>query len=514
MNLVRYSKIIKIPITLYLLNIKNTSILRYENLRFYEKYIVLALKSGFQAKDLEDLKQELSKIFNIKFSFVDEFIEHYNKIGFIDYDKEKSVLTLNDSYRLEYDKKNNSIMRSCTKKSSFDFIDIVYVKNINTFFSSENFKDFLKDLNEKKEIEDKSLFIKMCKSNEQLKELLENILAGSSIRAIMDDNQFKDCNIEVFEVSINIDCLLNYAYDGQVSNLQNFLISKSMPQVEVKNFLDEIIKSHFQTDLVIPKYVKEHEVYSRINETNRIISKHEEEIFKNKEEILAKENILNSYTNKENLKKKEKNKLKKLNEELDRLKEKIVKLEQENVKLTNTQERYSFFDSMTEIVYNKYSNNNYFDYMVRQICVVTDKSIEALSIGDNENIVLDLASIRSWINKLGYAIFNYFFEEPKPINFSTYFYDKFKRIKLEEIFAKSKLNSYDFSNMEICHKLIDSCYHHGENNNKTKLNQNNINEFLAYPQQKRRDVVLSFIKLYGAIDLTEEQKKEILQKMN
>ncbi len=512
MGIVKYSKAISIPLSLYLLNIKDAPILKYENLRFYEKYIVLALKYGIQANDLSDLKQKMCEIFNIKYSFVEEFIEHYNNIGFINYDKEKSLFSLTDSYLLEYDKKNNSIIRSCTKESLCDFINIVYFKKSNTFLYNEGFKDFIKDMKSYEKINDET-FIQMCKANEQLLLLLNDILKKDSIHAIINNNQFEKSNIEVYDAAIKVDCLLNYAYDGQSSSLQNYIIPNSILKESIKDILDDTIVLNYKTDFEIPKYVKEHELYSEMNERNKLISKHEEEILKNNEAIFAKENILNSLSIRKNLKNKEKKTIKKLNKEVVDLKEKIAELQRENINLTNSKEEYSFFDNTTKEVYYKYCGNMYFDYMIRQICVVIDKTIEALSIGDNENVVLDLASIRSWVNKLAYAIYDYYCDGLKAKDLSMYFHDKFKRMELENILAKFNIKPYDLTNMEKCHKLVDSCYHQGEINNKTKINQENIADFLTISQQEKRDILLSYIKLYKVIDLTEEQKKEVLRKI-
>ena len=81
MNRTHYSKKIELSITGYQPMLENIPLLAYERLRFYEKYIVLALNNGIVANDINDLISILSDTFNIKLSFVQEFIEKFNESG-------------------------------------------------------------------------------------------------------------------------------------------------------------------------------------------------------------------------------------------------------------------------------------------------------------------------------------------------------------------------------------------------------------------------------------------------
>ena len=154
-----YSKRVKLKFNGYAPIIQDVPLFVYERLRFYEKYMVLALQTGVIANTLDNLIENLSNVFNIKSSFVEDFVKHFKKSGHICHKirNGQKVYTLSPKYQIKYSEQDRKIMQAYREKEKMTFNNLIYIEE-NAKFYDESF--FSEKKIEKVEIDSKTAGIK------------------------------------------------------------------------------------------------------------------------------------------------------------------------------------------------------------------------------------------------------------------------------------------------------------------------------------------------------------------
>lgn len=520
MNRTHYSKKIELSITGYQPMLENIPLLAYERLRFYEKYIVLALNNGIVANDINDLISILSDTFNIKLSFVQEFIEKFNELGHISTKswKKSKLFTLSSKYKIVYDKKDNKIMQASTKEDQMDFENLFYVKENSKFYNRTKVIDQFKKMeNAVCSDEDIEFIEETCNNNiEQITPILEEYLDKERPNLVLKP-EINSLNIDkIYKSNLITDLLLNYHYNGTKSVLKDFSVIGFLKN-EFDDKFFEPIRKKYEFDTEIPKFIKFDEYYEKAAQLDDQLVELEKEIAKKENKIKISEDKLTKL-NKPNAKSKNKEKtlqtiketeqeLKELNAEKD-----IIDKNQENIlkqKEKIQKENKFVIDEKIEPVYSKYNGKTVFDVRIQRFCLDIDKILDIIKHNySDEELATYFQGVRTTVKDLSQSVLD-FLSKKKTKKLANYFEKGFSELELQRLMQPLGINPMDIKNMRSFLDLADAFAHIAENTELKNKNLGQIDEFNKKRENEKVDIILSFVKFFGSLNFTKEEKNAI-----
>lgn len=510
MGVSNYSKKVIIYFDAYGLELESVSVLTYEKLRFYEKFIVLALQNGLVAKSIEDLTETMSRVFNMKYSFVDEIIRKLDKLKYIKESKSngENIYTLSDDFQIKYDSDEKMIMNILSEKLTKDFSNVLYLSKANKFYNKLTFLKYLGSSIDDDEIEK---WKKICDKNiAQIIPILEGELKSKTPNLVIDKsaNEFEISEVNKYKIAVEV--LLHYNYNGKQAILEGYDVDEFF-KTELDEYIQAEVEKNYKIDESVPKFIAFSNFYEKSDELDKRIAELNNELEEKQKKIASIEEKITKEIKKKNKKNQEKIE----NLELDKNalldEQEIINQKQETVieelKSVEKETLYCFEKHINDI-YIKHKGTTIYDRIVRDIC----KQIDGFVFDINNN-VLDFVSIyfnntRTNITGLTLSIFNYLTNKKLP-KLVSYFDNKFNRIEIENILRKYKLNANDINNMKNFMDIANAFCHSEENTEKRKRNEIIMEDFYKTAKSEKMDIVLSFIKLFGVLDFTKNEKTEI-----
>lgn len=517
MNTTKYSKKNLINLEAYCVELENIPVLTYEKLRFYEKYIVLALQNGVVAYNIDDLTTIISGAFNIKRSFVAEFIGLLYRLNYIKKQESEieTCFLLSDNFKIKYDTNEKKIMNILTGEDTKLFSNLLYFPQLNKFYNKKDILRHFKsttgeNLNDKNEIEklnddcNKNIFHIKSIIDDCFKREMPNLVLNSNF------NKIELYNVEKYQLSAEI--LLHYCYNGEQSVLEGYDINEYL-KTELSEFIQNKIDNEYKIDLNIPKFIEYNEFYKESDELDKQLVALNSKLDGNQKQIdsinkkLSKANKKNDKKDKKEIAglESEKELLNQEQETIDQKQDIIIKEIQDIQNKTKNQ-----FNQQIKDVNQKHMGKTVYDVCVRSICKNVDLSLSDININFFDYIAQYFRDTRDNVKTIILNIFNYLGKKKLPV-LASYFDNKFNWLELDKILQKYKFNQSDITNLKEYIDVANAFCHGAENTEKRKKNDLIIDNFMNKSTQMKENILLAVIKLFDVLDFSESEKKEMMK---
>lgn len=530
--MISYSKNAEIPFNVYNIKLTNIPVAQREKLRVYEKYIVLALKNGIEAFDIDNLKDICSEVFNIKRVFVELTIDFLFELGYINFDKSKNLFRLSEKYEILYDNRDQSIMLAKIDQKKADFSKVVYIEESNKFLNVKHLPEYgltrsKKEAYDLNEADQESFRInKINKSLNEVQEIVSNAYKDDNSSFSVLEGRFSEFGIkgiikEVYHLGVSI----NYEYDGKQSLMSSVNIpsSFSFDSTHIDSYCEK-----YKIDNNPPrflKYANEYEEQLKSLEEAKILAQQNEEL-EVQNEIISEELIKLS---KQKFKAKDSEALKEKKEEIkQKQEEKKKQIEDNNKKISLVEQSIlNKFDTIKEEmdpeikkVYEKYNKNTQFDIYMREYCSGLDQFVSmCMSNASNSEIAMKAGKIRNYTYQLLKPILDEEMEVPRTEYAETkdYFSDESSANKgISKIYnycQKKNMHTL-WSQMKYYQNNISNPLSHWFDTKYKDSNEKKIKEFFSLNDKEKRDYLLSYVRFYGSLNFTKKQKRTIMALYN
>lgn len=540
-DLIKYSKEQQLEIPAHRIKIFNLNVLVLENLRFYEKFIVLALKGGVKADKTsfdQNLIDILSQAFNIKRVFVELFIDCFNELGYIKYDLNKHTYYLSDKFEIIYNEDDKSIIMAKTKEKKIEISNLYAVPLCETILASESFDEKILSLinvnkfSEAYTLNDVENFV--LNNREILKDKIRKTLLDNnySYKSLEHEIDFFEDN---FKIRFNV--LVHYEFKDNNSIMNDFSINPQITKLLNKDKIKLLVEQQYKNDIDLPRFIKQREYFNNyskdvdtienklIEEANlqkdislekekiTLLEKNLKELQKELKKIeksknTEKESIMADLTQKINELQKENLKLKEINESTTN---KVIALKKENTSLMNNLESNDKANEKganpTVInVKNQYNEKSLLSTEIKKFATAIDECLSLSNCLSYDLLFLNLKDVRSIALQTFKLIFDVLTgtKEEKLVSYISG--DKFKMLEFER---KYKISASILDNMDSFRRLANACGHFGENNELTETNREIQEEFKSLSKEQQQNILLSFLYFLSKLDLTQTQKNKI-----
>ena len=515
MNRTQYTKKVEVKFPAFNLSIKNIPILTYERLRFYEKYIVLALEKGIEADNLNQLVCVLSDTFNIKMSFVQEFIEMFDALGHLQTNRKgrKNFFTLSSTYQILYDKKDKRIMQAYMSKDTMDFGLLYFLPDAQKFYAQSTIETYKLEP-EIYDADDKKLVEQFFENNKNLiapfvEEFLQKTRPNYVLGPNLDDIELSNLK----KCYVNLDLLLNYQYKDGVSSLVDITFDPLFKQDLDEEYFKSVQKQ-YKTDDSVPKFIKYQDFYQQTTELC-------DQFLQLDQKRTAAEQQINDLENKiaklNRNKSKSKNKQKK-EESIQKVQDQIKALNEEKDEINQSQKEIfqqekslrkdGICSEIISAVLKKYSGKTAMDFVVTQTCLFIDRLMDLLQqncTDDFEEVFIQF--IRAPLTNLVQYIFEFVCGKKQKL--ATYLNGGFEQIELQKTLSAYGIMPVDIANLKNFFDLINAFGHKAENTNRSGDNNMLIDNFNQKTLHEQEKIIFSIVKLFDKLDFSEDQKRKI-----